>query len=84
MRCPARSYNLYFANNKQASLAFTVAFCFAHAEHNLVQSQYAVVWNARFSSSGSLGFCQIFEDVYLLKRFISIVNGWLLISYDRV
>ena len=28
---------VYFANNKQASLAFTAAFCFAHAEHNLVK-----------------------------------------------
>ena len=36
-----------------------------------------------FSSSGSFGFCQTF-DVYLLKRFILIVNGRLLISYDKV
>ena len=36
-RCPTRSDNLCFANNKQASLAvFTVVFCFTHAEHNLI------------------------------------------------
>ena len=36
-RCPARSDNVYFANNEQASLAFTAAICFAHAEHNLIK-----------------------------------------------
>ena len=35
--CPTRSDNIYFANNEQASLAFTAAFCFAHAEHNLIK-----------------------------------------------
>ena len=37
VRCPARSGNLYFANNEQASLAFAAAFCFVHAEHNLIK-----------------------------------------------
>ena len=36
-RCLTRSDNVYFVNNEQASLAFTVTFCFAHAEHNLVE-----------------------------------------------
>ena len=37
-RCPARTDNVYFANNEQASLAvFTAVFCFAHAEHNLIK-----------------------------------------------
>ena len=36
-RCPTRSDNVYFVNNKEASLAFTAAFCFAHAEHNLIK-----------------------------------------------
>ena len=36
-RCPTRSDNVYFANNEQASLAFTAAICFAHAEHNLIK-----------------------------------------------
>ena len=36
-RCPTRSDNAYFANNEQASLAFTAAFCFVHAEHNLIK-----------------------------------------------
>ena len=32
-----RSGNLYFANNEQASLAFTAALCFAHPEDNLIK-----------------------------------------------
>ena len=35
--CLTRSDNLYFANNEQASLSFTVVFLFAHAKHNLVK-----------------------------------------------
>ena len=35
--CPTSSDNVYFANNEQASLAFTAAICFAHAEHNLIK-----------------------------------------------
>ena len=34
---PTRSDNLSFANNEQASFAFTAAFCFAHVEHNLIK-----------------------------------------------
>ena len=34
----ARSENVYFANNKQASTAvFTAVFCFTHAEHHLIK-----------------------------------------------
>ena len=29
-----RSDNVYFANNEQASVAFTAAFCLANAKHN--------------------------------------------------
>ena len=36
-RCLNRSDDIYFANNKQTMLAFTAAFCFAHAEHNLIK-----------------------------------------------
>ena len=36
-RCPTRSDNVYFANNESASLAFTAAICFAHAEHNSIK-----------------------------------------------
>ena len=37
-RCPTRSENDYFVNNKQASIAvFTAVFCFTHAEHNLIK-----------------------------------------------
>ena len=35
--CPTRSNNASFANNEQASLAFTAAICFAQAEHNLIK-----------------------------------------------
>ena len=35
--CPTRSNNVYFANNEQASLAFTDVFCFAYSEHNLIK-----------------------------------------------
>ena len=37
VRCPTRSDNVYVANNEQASLAFTAAFCFVYAEHNLIK-----------------------------------------------
>ena len=37
IRCPTRSANLYFANNEQASLAFSAAFYFAQAKHNLIK-----------------------------------------------
>ena len=38
VRSPTRSQNVYFANNKQASIAvFTGVFCFTHAEHYLIK-----------------------------------------------
>ena len=46
-RCPTRSDNVYFANNEQASLAFTAAFCFAHAEHNLIKLKLYINWSAQ-------------------------------------
>ena len=37
-RSPTRPENVYFANNKQASIAvFTAVFCFTHAEHHLIK-----------------------------------------------
>ena len=36
-RCPTISDNVYFANNEQASLAFTAVLCFAHVKHNLIK-----------------------------------------------
>ena len=37
-RCPTRSENDYFTNNKQASIpVFTAVFCFTHAEHNFIK-----------------------------------------------
>ena len=41
-RCPTRSNNVSFANNEQASLAFTAAICFAHAEHNLIKIKLCI------------------------------------------
>ena len=41
-RCLTRSDSVYFANNEQASLAFTAAICFAHAEHDLIKLNQAV------------------------------------------
>ena len=37
VRCLNSSDNLYFANNEQAWLAFTFAFCFAHTKHDLMK-----------------------------------------------
>ena len=35
---PTRSENVYFANNKQVSIAvFTAVFYFTHAEHHLIK-----------------------------------------------
>ena len=37
-RCPTRSENNYFANNKQASISvLTDVFYFTHAEHNSIK-----------------------------------------------
>ena len=47
MRCPARSNNVYFANNEQASpAAFAAAFYFAHAE-NLTELKLYNNWSAQ-------------------------------------
>ena len=50
----------------------------------LIQSRYAVVWNARFDHQDHLDFVKHLINVLMicLKRFILlIVDGWLLISY---
>ena len=45
---PARSENVYFANNKQASIAvFTDVFCFTHAEHHLIKLKLYNNWSAQ-------------------------------------
>ena len=47
-RCLARSNNAYFANNKEASLVvFTAAFCFSHAEQNLIKLKLYNKWSAK-------------------------------------
>ena len=50
-RCPTRSDNVCFANNEQASFAFTAAFCFAHAEHNLVKLKLWINWSVQVISN---------------------------------
>ena len=42
---------------------------------NVVQSRYAVVWNARFHHQNHLDFVK--HLLNCLKRFTLIVNGWL-------
>ena len=45
---PARSENVYFANNKQASIAvFTAVFCFTHAENHLIKLKLYNNWSAQ-------------------------------------
>ena len=50
----------------------------------VIQSRYAVVWNACFHHQGHLDLSNIWLMFNCLNRFILIVNGLLLISYDRV
>ena len=42
-RSPARSENVYFANNEQV---FTAVFCFTHAEHHLIKLKYIIIVSA--------------------------------------
>ena len=45
---PTWSENVYFANNKQASIAvFTAVFCFTHAEHHLIKLKLCNNWSAQ-------------------------------------
>ena len=47
-RSLTRWENVYFANNKQASIAvFTAVFCFAHAEYNLIKLKLYNKWSAQ-------------------------------------
>ena len=58
-RCPTRSDNLYFPNNEETSLPFTAAFCFAHAEHNLIKLKLCNNWSgesAMWNSSKPIKF----------------------------
>ena len=36
-RCPTLPDNVYFADNEQASPAFTAVLCFARVKHNLIK-----------------------------------------------
>ena len=49
--CPTRSNNVYFANNDQKSFAFTDAFCFTHAQHNLIKLKLYNNWSAKAANS---------------------------------
>ena len=49
---PARSANVFFANNEQALIAvFTAAFCFTHAEHHLIKLKLYINWSAQVVNS---------------------------------
>ena len=51
-RCPTRSENDYFTNNKQASIpVFTAVFCFTHAEHNFIKLKLYKNWLAQTVNS---------------------------------
>ena len=51
-RSPTRSENVYFANIKQASVAFFTAV-FTHAEHNLIKLELYNNWSAQAVNSTS-------------------------------
>ena len=53
-------------------------------EKHIIQSRYAVVWNAHFHHQDHLDFVKHFVNVYLLKKVVLMFNGWLLILCDRV
>ena len=49
---PARSGNVYFANNEQASIAiFTAVFCFTNAEYHLIKLKLYNNWPAQAVNS---------------------------------
>ena len=51
-RFPTRLDNVYFANNKQASIAlFTAVFCFTNAEHYLIKLKQYNNWSAEAVNS---------------------------------
>ena len=50
--CPTRSDDVWFANNEKVSLTvFTFAFCFMHAEHNLIKLELNNSWSAQAINS---------------------------------
>ena len=54
---PARSGNVYFANNEEASTAvFIAAFCFTHAEHHLLKLK---LYNNSLAQAVNSGLCEI-------------------------
>ena len=52
-RFPTRTENVYFANNEQASIAFSCIdmFCFTHAEHHLIELKLYNNWSAQAVNS---------------------------------
>ena len=63
--CPTRSDNVYFAKNKQASLAlFAAAFCFAYAKHNWIKLKLYNNWSAQaamWNSSKPIKFAHLWK-----------------------
>ena len=59
VRCLTKSDNFCFANNEQTSVTFATAFCFAHAEHNLIKLKLYNNWSgesAMWNSSKPIKF----------------------------
>ena len=51
---------------------------------NVIHSWFAVVWNAHFHHQDHLDFVKHWFMFICIKRFILIVNGWKLTSYDSL
>ena len=63
---PTRSENAYFANNEQASLAvFTVGFCYAHAENNLIRLKLYNNWPVQ--AVNNISECAIWDSSKPIK-----------------
>ena len=70
-RSPTRSENLYFANNKQASISvLTVVFYFTHAEHNSIKLELYNNWSAQaVNSIWECAICEIQRSQLNLLTF---------------
>ena len=75
----------FFYKNLRATASVWISINGSYASaYVFIQWRYAVVWNARFHHQITWILSNIWLMSNCLRRFILIVNGWLLISYDRV
>ena len=77
--CPTRSDNVYFADNEEALLVFTAAFCFAHAEYNLIKPKLRNDWSA--SAVDNISESAMWNSSkpinFLTFKNYSINKGWI-------